>query len=58
MKKIFLSLLILLGLSIFGVTTNVQASSNENPSNIKIDGNFDDWSDKPITNIISGNGRL
>lgn len=59
MKKIILAMLVLLGLASFSVTTNVQAAVTSNPANntsgIKIDGNFDDWKDKPITNIKSGN---
>lgn len=59
MKKIMLAMLILLGLASFGVTTNVKAAVVSNPTNdasgITIDGHFDDWKDKPITNIKSGN---
>ncbi|CAJ1189037.1 hypothetical protein CPR19088_GLDEOEPO_01974 [Companilactobacillus paralimentarius] len=59
MKKLILAMLVLLGLASFSVTTNVQAAVTSNPANntsgIKIDGNFDDWKDKPITDIKSGN---
>lgn len=58
MKKLILAMLVLLGLASFSVTTNVQAAVTSNPANntsgIKIDGNFDDWKDKPITDITSG----
>ncbi|WP_048699140.1 Firmicu-CTERM sorting domain-containing protein [Companilactobacillus heilongjiangensis] len=54
MKKIILAMLILLGLASFSITTNVQAAVDSNSMgspNITIDGNFDDWKDKPITDI-------
>ncbi|WP_338215886.1 Firmicu-CTERM sorting domain-containing protein [Companilactobacillus muriivasis] len=54
MKKIILAMLVLLGLASFSVTTNVQAAVDSNSMgspNIKIDGNFDDWKDKPITDV-------
>lgn len=55
MRKIFLSLLILLGLSVFGGTTNVEAATADNSYGIKIDGNFNDWAKYPKTNIQSNN---
>lgn len=59
MKKLIVAMLVLLGLASFSVTTNVQAAVTSNPTNdttgIKIDGHFDDWKDKPITDIKSGN---
>lgn len=59
MKKIILAMLVLLGLASISVTTNVQAAVTSNSTNdtsgIKIDGNFDDWKDKPINDIKSGN---
>ncbi|MGQ2375947.1 Firmicu-CTERM sorting domain-containing protein [Companilactobacillus zhachilii] len=58
MKKLIVAMLVLLGLASFSVTTNVQAAVTSNPTNdttgIKIDGHFDDWKDKPITDITSG----
>lgn len=58
MRKLILAMMISLGLISFGATTNTEAavnSSTNDPSGIKIDGHFDDWKDKPITDIKSGN---
>ncbi|MFH5811301.1 Firmicu-CTERM sorting domain-containing protein [Companilactobacillus sp. FL22-1] len=53
MRKIFLALLIFGALVLTG-TTNVEAATNSNNTDIKIDGNFNDWKDKPITKSNRG----
>lgn len=55
MRKVFLALLILIGIGSFASTTTVKADAANNTEGIKIDGHFDDWKDKPITNIQSNN---
>lgn len=50
MRKIWLALLIVLGMIGLGSTTTVQAAAN-NKFGITIDGNFDDWKDKPKMDI-------
>jgi hypothetical protein len=51
MRKLYCLLMFLIGLTIFGGTTTVQAADND--YGIKIDGNFSDWADKKKTDIQS-----